>query len=201
MEKVQSLRRKRFLKVSPKRVDKVIRSLDSLGKTSERSNYEFHQYEIDSMYLKILSQINNIFILFGDKGPEHKLNRFLQADLLQYETLRKQDPETFKLVEQKVGKGFSFSQTNLSSKEDEQDLNEIEEGDYFRLNPDFDLSRLIAEHNKSRLMWIGAFGRTGKDLMSPDSPYNHQPSGGNYKKHINWDIKEKRVIHFKRVRG
>lgn len=201
MSNIQSLRRNRFIKISPRRVDRVIESLDSLGKISERSNYEFHQYEIDSMYLKILSKINSIFFMFGDKGPEHKLNRFLQADLLQYQTLREQDPETFKLVEQKVGKGFDFSQNSLSSKEDEQDSNEIEDGDYFRLNPDFDLSRLTAEHNKSRLMWIGAFGRTGKDLMSSDSPYNHQPSGGSYKKHINWDIKQNRVIHFKRVRG
>jgi len=199
MEKVQSLRRKRFLKVSPKRVDKVIRSLDSLGKTSERSNYEFHQYEIDSMYLKILSQINNIFLLFGDKGPEHKLNRFLQADLLQYQTLQEQDPETFKLVEQKIGKSFDFAQSNLYSNKD-QDSPEIEDTDYFRLNPEIDLTRL-ASHNRERIMWIGAYGKTGKELMSAVSPYNHQPRGGTYKRHINYDIRHNRVFHYKKALG
>ena len=52
-----NLRRERFKRLYPKRLEKAVWSIRSIGKLSERSNYVFEEDEVLEMISKLVSEI------------------------------------------------------------------------------------------------------------------------------------------------
>tara|TARA_B100000029_G_scaffold409652_1_gene411286 strand:+ start:599 stop:928 length:330 start_codon:yes stop_codon:yes gene_type:complete len=53
-----NLRRERFKRLYPKRLEKAVWSIRSIGKLSERSNYVFEETEVLGMISKLVSELN-----------------------------------------------------------------------------------------------------------------------------------------------
>ena len=51
-------RRERFKRLYPKRLEKAVWSIRSIGKLSEKSNYIFEEEEVLNMISKLVSELN-----------------------------------------------------------------------------------------------------------------------------------------------
>ena len=64
----------------------------------------------------------------------------------------------------------------------------------YKLNPNYDLSNLRSTLNRKRLEWLGIEGKTMKEIVDSINPYHDHPTIKNPESHLNWDIKQGRVI-------
>ena len=72
--------------------------------------------------------------------------------------------------------------------------NDIKLEKKYRLNPNFDLSNLTSTLNRARLEWLGIEGKTIEEIQNTINPYHDHPTIRNPQSHLNWDIKQGRVI-------
>ena len=59
-----SIRRERFTKIAERRVNKVLDGLDSLGKCSNRNNYEYSEEEVRKIFREIERKVKEIKLQF-----------------------------------------------------------------------------------------------------------------------------------------
>tara|TARA_Y100000588_G_scaffold36257_1_gene34835 strand:+ start:173 stop:505 length:333 start_codon:yes stop_codon:yes gene_type:complete len=67
-----NIRRERFKRLYPKRLEKAIWSIRSIGKLSEKSNYIFEEEEVLKMISKLVSELKVTIAKFGI--PEESSN-------------------------------------------------------------------------------------------------------------------------------
>ncbi len=66
-EKNLALKRERFKNVASKRVQKVLDSIDSLAKCSNRNNYDYTDEDVTKMLKAVKEQIKILEISFTEK--------------------------------------------------------------------------------------------------------------------------------------
>ena len=71
VKKSTKSRSERFLEIAPKRVDKVLKSIESLSKCSTR-NYEYNDLQVKKMFQAIKSELRIAEEKFKSKGRSNK---------------------------------------------------------------------------------------------------------------------------------
>ena len=64
----------RFIRIAERRVNKVIDSLDNLGKCSDRRNYEYNEYEVRKIFREIEGKVREVKLQF--QGKNNSKSRF-----------------------------------------------------------------------------------------------------------------------------
>ena len=64
ISKTGETRRNRFVKIAEGRVNRILDGLDSLGKCSNRSNYEYSEEDIKKIFGEIDKKVRDIRTLF-----------------------------------------------------------------------------------------------------------------------------------------
>ena len=105
---MSSQRRKRFKRLSVKRMQNVIYAIDSLGKLSVKSNYDYKDHEVWDIVSKLMWEIKSLLLKFSKHLPvEERLKRLIMLDAEQLATIKITDPELHDLIMQKY-KGFGL---------------------------------------------------------------------------------------------
>lgn len=65
-------KRQRFTKVAPRRVQKIINGLSSLGKCANKNNYAYTEAEVDKMFKAIKEQVRNTEAVFKTNTDKTK---------------------------------------------------------------------------------------------------------------------------------
>ena len=73
---VKSKRRIRFEKVAGNRVTNIIKTLDSLEKCSNKSNYEYNDEDVRKMERALKEKLNNVFKSFSNVINKGKIAEF-----------------------------------------------------------------------------------------------------------------------------
>jgi len=60
--------RKRFVKIVERRVNTILNNLDSLGKCSNKRNYEYSEADMKKVFREIDKKFKEIKMLFNGKG-------------------------------------------------------------------------------------------------------------------------------------
>ena len=68
------IKRKRFIKIAESRVNRILTNLDSLGKCSNKRNYEYSEEEVRKMFREIEHKIKEVKLQF--QGEPKKKGRF-----------------------------------------------------------------------------------------------------------------------------
>ena len=78
-----NLRRERFKRLYPKRLEKAVWSIRSIGKLSERANYVFEEDEVLEMISKLVSEIQIVIGKFNiQKGSsEARINEEINEEI------------------------------------------------------------------------------------------------------------------------
>ena len=78
-----NLRRERFKRLYPKRLEKAVWSIRSIGKLSEKSNYVFEEDEVFEMISKLVSEIQIVIGKFNiQKGSsEARINEEINEEI------------------------------------------------------------------------------------------------------------------------
>jgi hypothetical protein len=66
------VKRKRFVKVAENRVNKILTSLDSLGKCSNTRNYEYTDKEVRRIFKAIERKVREVKIQFQGKAGSQR---------------------------------------------------------------------------------------------------------------------------------
>ena len=216
MEK--SIRKSRFDRVSQNRLKRALEAIDSLENLSNKSNYEWDQDQIDEISGVLMSRIKHVMASFGSTTPEDRFDKLVKQDQIQHRLLKLSDPEVAKMVDDHLRKhgqmASAASETDSDIVEKFRKLfvdltkkhptNENNYNDfssyYFRLDPKFDISRLLARHNIDRLIWLGQHGKTYEEIIAIDSKYRLHPDSSkqNPITNLKWDINQGRVIKIRR---
>jgi uncharacterized protein YicC (UPF0701 family) len=113
---MMSQRRNRFKRLSPKRMQNVLYAIDSLGKLSVKTNYDYKDKEVWDIVSKLMWEIKSLLLKFSKHLPvEERLKRLLMLDAEQINTIKITDPELYSLIMEKYeGKGLKAFTENLS---------------------------------------------------------------------------------------
>ena len=212
-----STRKKRFIRVSKKRLDRALEAIDSLENLSNKANYEYSCDEINEISGKLMARVKLVMASFGSTNAEDRYQRLIEQDLIQYELLKNSDLEVYELVSKQLENYNPFKaayESNKQRKSNESELIEklrdlykelenknksestqSQQEDFFILNPSFELNNLRATHNIDRLKWLKN-GRQYNEITSVDSPYRIHPDSNKRDpiKNLKWDIDQGRVI-------
>lgn len=71
---MQGIRRTRFVRIAEGRVNRILEGLDSLGKCSNRSNYEYSEDDVKKIFGEIDKKVRDIKALF--QGTSKNKKRF-----------------------------------------------------------------------------------------------------------------------------
>ena len=88
-----NIRRERFKRLYPKRLEKAIWSIRSIGKLSEKSNYIFEEDEVLKMISKLISELKVIIAKFdiakesSSPGINDEINDQLKNEIKSLENL------------------------------------------------------------------------------------------------------------------
>ena len=88
-----NIRRERFKRLYPKRLEKAIWSIRSIGKLSEKSNYIFEEDEVLKMISKLISELKVIIAKFdiakesSTPGINDEINNQLKNEIKSLENL------------------------------------------------------------------------------------------------------------------
>ena len=96
-------RRERFLRVSQKRVKKVIDAIESVNALAG-NNYKFEKDEIISIFKSLYGALDKSWLTISLKGTsnEEKINFLLERDLSQYENIKTLDAALYKDLKLKL---------------------------------------------------------------------------------------------------
>tara|TARA_B100000575_G_scaffold39841_1_gene27351 strand:- start:216 stop:1313 length:1098 start_codon:yes stop_codon:yes gene_type:complete len=64
----------------------------------------------------------------------------------------------------------------------------------YKINPNYELRRIRSNINLERLKWLGTEGKTMDEIINSRNPYHDHPTIKSPLTHLNWDIKQRRVI-------
>ena len=213
----KSIRKLRFERVSQNRLQRALEAIDSLENLSNKSNYDWDQDQIDEISGVLMSKVKHVMASFGSSSPKDRFDKLLKQDQIQHRLLRLSDPEVAKLVDDHLRKHGQMASAVIETDSDivekfktlyleltEQNLKNSREQNRpeeyrYKLDPKFDVSRLTAKHNIDRLMWLGAKGKTHREIIAPNSKYriHPDPAKQNPISNLKWDINQGRVIQFR----
>ena len=74
ISKTGETRRNRFVKIAEGRVNRILDGLDSLGKCSNRSNYEYSEEDVKKIFNEIEKKVRDIRTMF--QGASKNRQRF-----------------------------------------------------------------------------------------------------------------------------
>lgn len=74
IQNVQGTRRRRFVRIAEGRVNRILEGLDSLGKCSNKSNYEYSEEDVKKIFAEIDKKVKDIKTLF--QGTSKNKKRF-----------------------------------------------------------------------------------------------------------------------------
>ena len=66
------IRRDRFVRIAEKRVNKVLDNLDSLGRCSNKSNYQYSDKDVKKIFGEIDKKIKEIKVLYQSSNGRKK---------------------------------------------------------------------------------------------------------------------------------
>jgi len=213
-----STRKERFLRVSKNRLERALAAIESIEKLSNKSNYDYEESDINNISGRLMAKVKLVMSSFGSYSAVERFERLVEQDQLQYRLLKESDPEVYKLVQSYLTNSNPINAAYTSiqdskSKEDEL-LGKLEnlydkllknnlqnddeyhaDDDFFILDPEFDMSKMRAQHNIDRLLWLKR-GRTFNEVISLNSPYRIHPDNEktNPRRNLYWDISNGRVI-------
>lgn len=75
-EDKNNVKRQRFQKVAAKRVQKILDGMDTLGKCSNKINYEYNEEEVEKMFSAIREKIKEVENLYYEKVKKGQDNFF-----------------------------------------------------------------------------------------------------------------------------
>ena len=107
-----SSRSERFKKLYPKRLEKAVWSIQSIGKLSNRSNYVYEDEEVDNILSTLMFELKAAISKFGKGTVEERFKRYLEIDLKQMKVINESDPELYNYIIEKI----NTSQGNLLEK-------------------------------------------------------------------------------------
>ena len=67
-------KRNRFIKIAERRVNQVLNNLDSLGKCSNKRNYQYTEEEVNKIFREIEKKVKEIKVRF--QGEDTNKSRF-----------------------------------------------------------------------------------------------------------------------------
>jgi len=91
-------RRDRFLRLKEKREDAIENELKKLGRLSVQSNYQYEQDEIDKLSFLLINLVKQTMALFGTNSTKERYERLLQMDVLEFQSIEKNDPQLFEYI-------------------------------------------------------------------------------------------------------
>lgn len=213
-----STRKERFLRVSKNRLERALAAIESIEKLSNKSNYDYEESDINNISGRLMAKVKLVMSSFGSYSSVERFERLVEQDQLQYRLLKESDPEVYKLVQSyltnsnPINAAYTSIQDSKSKEDDlieklehlydqllkKNHINDNEyhaDDDFFILDPDFDMSRMRAQHNIDRLLWLKR-GRTFNEVISSNSPYRIHPDNEktNPRRNLYWDISNGRVI-------
>jgi hypothetical protein len=65
-------KRKRFIKIAESRVNRILNNLDSLGKCSNKRNYEYSENDVQKIFREIERKMKETKFLFGNGKNKQK---------------------------------------------------------------------------------------------------------------------------------
>ena len=68
------LKRERFIRIAERRVNKILNDIDSLGKCSNKRNYEYNEEDIRKIFKAVDEKLKSVRMLFS--SPENHKNYF-----------------------------------------------------------------------------------------------------------------------------
>lgn len=75
-EDKNNVKRQRFQKVAAKRVQKILDGMDTLGKCSNKINYEYNEEEVEKMFSAIREKTKEVENLYYEKVKKGQDNFF-----------------------------------------------------------------------------------------------------------------------------
>ncbi len=75
-KKVKESKNQRFLRLGKSRVMSILKAMRILGNCSNRSNYEYSQEQVDSMYATIQQTLDNTYNKFTPSKAEQESFEF-----------------------------------------------------------------------------------------------------------------------------
>ena len=110
-------RRKRFKRLSVKRMNNVIYAINSLGKLSVKSNYKYEDHEVWKIVSQLMWEIKSLLLKFSKHLPvEERFKKLLMLDVEQLATIKITDSELHTHIMQKYkGLGLQTMIDNIST--------------------------------------------------------------------------------------
>ena len=169
-----SIRKERFLRVSKNRLERALAAIESIEKLSNKSNYDYEESDINNISGRLMAKVKLAMSSFGSYSSVERFERLVEQDQLQYRLLKESDPEVYKLVQSyltnsnPINAAYTSIQDSKSKEDDligklenlyykllknnqQNDDKHHGDNDFFILDPEFDMSRMRAQHNIDRL--------------------------------------------------
>jgi hypothetical protein len=65
-------KREKFIRIAERRVNNILSNLDSLGKCSNRKNYEYTEGDVSKIFGEIEKKIKDIKLLYSNSNKKKK---------------------------------------------------------------------------------------------------------------------------------
>ena len=130
-------RRERFMKLYPNRLEKALKSIRSIGKLSEQTNYIYTEKEVAQIIHDLETEVRATMILFlkGSGSVEDRYKRILDFDYEVIRSLETKDPELFDYILKKQSLGSSALVEYFDERK--------------RIDESLDIPELLSETNES----------------------------------------------------
>lgn len=127
--KTYDARRERFIKAKSIRLDKLNKSLESIGKLSIKSNHAYTEEDVEEITKTLSKGIYSVIHKFSSSA-DNRLKVYLEVEREHYEYLYENDPELFNLIKIKTPHLLKYfdeieKQTHDNTGSIEKDLSEI----------------------------------------------------------------------------
>ena len=133
-----SIRRSnRFKRLYPKRLEKAVWSLRSIGKLSNRTNYVYEDKEVDKILSTLMFELKAAISKFGKGSVEDRFKRYLEIDFKQLNVIKQTDPELYDYIIDKLERNGGgnllehYLKESLTDEKESEDLNRIK-GELYR---------------------------------------------------------------------
>jgi hypothetical protein len=126
-----SSRSERFKKLYPKRLEKAVWSIRSIGKLSNRSNYVYEDEEVEKIFSILMFELKAAISKFGKGTVEERFKRYLEIDFKQLNVIKETDLELYDYIIDKFEKNGGanllehYLKESLTNEKESDDLNRI----------------------------------------------------------------------------
>tara|TARA_A100001011_G_scaffold16144_1_gene16726 strand:- start:1206 stop:1688 length:483 start_codon:yes stop_codon:yes gene_type:complete len=112
-----STRRDRFLKIKPKRKQKVIDAIRSLSALSSH-NYDYKSSEISQIFNELQRELDSARLKFVGTSATDRFHELMNRDIEQFKIMKDADPELYQEIIEKYNESYlSTYLKNLEKKE------------------------------------------------------------------------------------